>query len=91
MSWVSALFTSFLAALGNLLLAAWKDDRADQDIKQGAVDKAAADTAQDIAETADAQAANNLSDRGGARDVAARLRQRLGDQAGRQGDGGTGR
>ena len=86
MSWLSALFSSVLAALGNMLLSAWKDDRADQDIKQGAVDKAAADTAQDIAETADAQAANNALDRGGARDVAARLRKRLGDQTGGEGD-----
>ena len=57
----------------------------------GRVDKAAGDkartdaavttaenqTLKDVAETADAQASNNAADRGSARDVARRMRERL--------------
>jgi len=81
-AWLSALATVFLTAVGKIFLAAWQSDQAAKAQEQAAVDQAAATTAQDVAETADAQAANNARSRGTAADVARRLRQRLAGKAG---------
>lgn len=64
--------------LGKLALSYFDSRQASADAGEKAVSDAANQTAQDTAEIADAQAQNNAIDRGGASDVAARLRKHLG-------------
>ncbi|MDZ5448975.1 hypothetical protein [Labrys sp. ZIDIC5] len=72
-----ALLEALLSGVASALLA-WRDKaKADKDAQVAAVEKAANDTLQDTAETADAQAENNARDRGSAADVARRVRDSL--------------
>lgn len=66
-----------LAALATAFQNARAAQQSSQDSKDAAVNGAAANTNQDTAVIADAQASNNATDRGTASDVAARLRERL--------------
>lgn len=70
---LSAL-AGFLASLVRDLITARRQEAALKDIGRR---EAEAETATQIAETADAQASLNLAVRGGAGDVARRLRERL--------------
>lgn len=76
----SWLIEAFAAAFGKAIIDAfvdWVDRKEDEAaIRKEAVAEAQNRTLQDIAETADAQAKVNAADRGGARDVARRLRNR---------------
>ncbi|MGO4337891.1 hypothetical protein AB4037_23525 [Labrys sp. KB_33_2] len=76
-AFLKALVAALISGVANALLA-WRDKaKADQDADTAAVEKAANDTLQDTADIADAQAENNARDRGGAADVARRVRDRL--------------
>ena len=85
MAFLQWLLAAILAAIGKSVVDIAEQDKANERTAEGAVAKAEVTTQGDIAETADAQAANNAVDRGGARDVAARLRERLAHRAGPDG------
>lgn len=86
-AFLKALLGALLSSVAGALLA-WRDKaKADKDAQTVAVEKAANDTLQDTAETADAQAGNNARDRGSAADVALRVLERLAkSKAGSSGD-----
>ena len=85
MAFLQWLLTVILAAIGKTVVDVAEEDKATERTAEGAVAKAEATTQGDIAETADAQAHVNAADRGGARNVAARLRERLAHRAGPDG------
>ncbi|MEW5422636.1 hypothetical protein [Amorphus sp. 3PC139-8] len=73
---LSAFLTGFLAPLIRGLISDW---RAAQALREAGAADAARETSHTIQEIADAQRANDARDRGGAGDVARRLRERIGD------------
>lgn len=81
MSWITEIVAALAAAAANALTAWLQRRDADAALKQAGAAEAAAATSTLITEIADAQAANNARDRGGAAGVAARLRD--GADAGR--------
>lgn len=82
---LSTILTAIATLLGKMVLSYLDTKQAATSASNEAVSDAASQTSQDTATIADAQATNNAVDRGGAADVAARLRKHLSEQS--SGDG----
>lgn len=81
---LSALLSFLTGLIATTLKGVVADWLRDRELKKAGANEAAIKTQQSIQEISDAQHQNDMRDRGGASDVAQRLRDRIGSGGGKE-------